>query len=64
MRTGQIHFRISKDDHQPSISQIYDSQTEHHDIDAGCALKESLIGDMTPAQVALTQTSSCSSFSA
>ncbi|KHQ50978.1 dioxygenase family protein [Mameliella alba] len=49
MRPGHIHFMISKEGYKPLISQIYDSQTEYLDNDAVFAVKESLIGDMTPA---------------
>ena len=49
MRPGHIHFMISKPGYKPLISQIYDSETEYLDNDAVFAVKESLIGDMSPA---------------
>ncbi|WP_300442020.1 dioxygenase [uncultured Mameliella sp.] len=49
MRPGHIHFMISKEGYKPLISQIYDRETDFLDNDAVFAVKESLIGDMTPA---------------
>lgn len=48
-RPGHIHFMISKPGYKTLISQIYDSETKYLDEDAVFAVKEELIGRLTPA---------------
>jgi catechol 1,2-dioxygenase len=48
-RPGHIHFMVSKDGYQSLISQIYDADTKYLDSDSVFAVKESLIGKLSPA---------------
>jgi catechol 1,2-dioxygenase len=48
-RPAHIHFMLVKDGFQSLISQVFDADTKYLDNDSVFAVKESLIGKLTPA---------------